>query len=157
MYVWMYVNTQKKYILQSCSRLKCVYPENFLGPTNLVIFMLSIHITGNNNNSPTTNYKNAFGIMNLNNFIVRRPTYFKAVLSLNNDEKKFSFVLSTVSFDQQICWVLFLGSQYSTEFNIYAFSLVSFSPPATLKATTINNFLCIFPEIFYNLLVCNCL
>lgn len=131
----VYVNICKhteKCILQSYSRLKGIYPANFRGPTNLALFMLSIHRTASNDNSPTINYKNAFGIMNLNNFIIRRPTYVSTFSYLNN----FRFFLSTVSFDQQIALVLFSGSQCSTEFNIlYIFSLVSFSPQVLLKAT----------------------
>lgn len=134
----------EKCILQSYSRLKGIYPANFLGPTNLALFMLSIHRTANNDNSPTINYKNAFGIMNLN-FIIRRPMYVRTFSYL--DKNNFRFFLSTVSFDQQIALVLFSGSQCFTEFNIlYIFSLVSFSPQVLLKATL--TILCIYFQKF---------
>lgn len=63
-------------------RLKDIVQQIF---TNLAIFMFLIHKTVSNNNnstSPIINYKNAFGIMNLNNFLVKRPVYVKVVLSL---------------------------------------------------------------------------
>lgn len=99
----MDVCKQRKCILPSYSRLKGIYPANCLRSTTLAIFMLWIHKTGNNNNSPAINYKNAFGIMNLNNFIVRRPTYVKAVLSLtliriNSDLSYQQFLLITDCF-----------------------------------------------------------
>lgn len=74
-------HTEKCILCNLGSRFKDNCPVNFLGPTNLAIFMFSIHKTVNNN-GPTINYKSAFGIRNLNNFIVKRPAYVTVVLSL---------------------------------------------------------------------------
>lgn len=69
------------------------------------------------NNNPTINYKNVFGIRNLNNFIVKRPTYVKVVLSYC-DKNTLSFVLTTGCYDRQVVLRLLFGNEYSTEFNI---------------------------------------